>query len=78
MSARHRKAHPCPTATKTAFPDRVAAELALATIRAEYGRAPISDTIPKRAYRCECGKWHLTHFSESYADVAKRLAHNEG
>lgn len=58
MSRRHRKGHPCPTAAKTPYSDRIAAELALARIVAEPG--PPREKMPVRAYRCECGRWHLT------------------
>lgn len=58
MSKRHRRI--CPRATKTAFPDRIAAELALVAIREAYGRNPVADSVPVRAYQCTCKKWHLT------------------
>lgn len=64
MSKRHRRI--CPTATKTPFPDRAAADLALAQIKAERTRAPIGDTMPVRAYLCPCGKWHLTSKAVGY------------
>lgn len=74
MSKRHRHAHPCPSATKTPFVDEAAANEALEAIRFEYGRAPIGEKIPCRAYHCECGRWHLTSARLSHADIAKRLA----
>lgn len=74
MSKRHRHAHPCPTATKTAWPTQALAEEALEAIRAEHARAPIGEKIPVRAYRCECGAWHLTSARESYSEIAARLA----
>lgn len=58
MSRRRQKAHPCPTATKTAYSDRIAADLALARIVAEPG--PPREKMPVRSYRCPCGRWHLT------------------
>lgn len=58
MSKRHRR--PYPNATKTPFPDQVAADLALARIRDDRKRGPLSDREPVRSYQCECGKWHLT------------------
>ena len=66
MSKRHRR--PCPTATKSAFPDRIAADLALAVIRAEHERAPMTEKTPIRSYRCPCGKWHLTSLALAYSD----------
>lgn len=74
MSKRHRHAHPCPTATKTAWSTPELAEEALEAIRAEHDRAPIGEKIPVRAYRCECGAWHLTSARESYTEIATRLA----
>lgn len=68
MSRRHRRL--CPTATKTAFPDRIAADLALAEIQAEHDRAPVTEKVPVRSYLCPCGKWHLTAKRYSYDDVA--------
>lgn len=49
----------CPTPTKTSFRDRIAAELAVAKIGTH--RKPLMGRdSPCRAYRCPCGKWHLT------------------
>jgi hypothetical protein len=59
MSRRYRSAHPCPTATKTGYPDRETAERALASILEELARAPRAKR-PARTYRCTCGRWHLT------------------
>lgn len=70
MSKRHRRV--CPNATKTAFPDRIAADLALATIRAEYKRAPVAEKMPVRSYQCPCGRWHLTSQAKAYADQDAR------
>jgi hypothetical protein len=65
MSRRYAAAHPCPRATKTAYPDRETAELALVAILAEirdHGRQarPGAEKVPTRCYRCPCGRWHLT------------------
>lgn len=66
MSKRHRRV--CPSATKTAFPDRIAAEVALINIRAAYDRNPVGPGAPVRSYQCSCGKWHLTSQARPYAD----------
>jgi hypothetical protein len=67
MSKRHRR--PCPTATKTPFADRAAADLALAYIRSEVA-GPLKEKAPVRSYQCSCGKWHLTSQARAYADQA--------
>lgn len=59
MSRRFSKAHPCQTATKAAYPSREIAEDALTRIRTGVTRDE-RDKLPERAYRCECGAWHLT------------------
>lgn len=46
----------CPTPRKRRYRRKVTALLAIATIR----RHSDSDTVPVRAYRCRCGRWHLT------------------
>lgn len=65
MSRRRQKARPCPTAAKASYPDRLGAEIALARIVAEPG--PPREKTPIRAYRCECGRWHLTSMSKERA-----------
>lgn len=48
----------CPTPGKHRFRDRIAAELALATIhRKDKASRPKRE---RRAYPCPCGGWHLT------------------
>lgn len=59
MSRRRQKARPCPTATKHAYPDRIAAELDMHRIVAAHETT--REQLPVRAYRCECARWHLTH-----------------
>lgn len=71
MSKRRQHARPCPTSAKSSWGDRIAAELALASIRNDPG--PPREKMPVRAYRCSCGRWHLTSRALAYADVAKRL-----
>ncbi len=51
----------CPTPTKRAFRDADQAHARLATILAD----PKTPTLPRRAYECECGNWHLTHAEPS-------------
>lgn len=63
MSRRHRRA--CPTATKSAFGDEAAAKLTLAWVR-QYGDP--REKMPCRAYRCICGKWHLTSQAMAYRE----------
>lgn len=63
MSRRHRKAHPCPTAAKIGYSDRIAADLAMARILNSGG--PERGKLPVRSYRCECGRWHLTSMSKA-------------
>lgn len=46
----------CPTGYKRAFPTEDSAKIALSTIR----KVAITNEIPRRAYQCSCGKWHLT------------------
>ncbi len=58
MSRRHRSAHPCPTATKTGYPDEAAADAAMHRLREEY--AHVDTKLPCRSYKCKCGRWHLT------------------
>lgn len=65
MSRRHRNAHPCPTASKIGYCDRIAADLAMARIRTESGHGRAK--LPVRSYRCECGRWHLTSMSKERA-----------
>lgn len=67
MSRRFASAHPCPTATKTRYPDRIAADLALARIVAEAD--PLRPKKPVRSYRCPCGAWHLTSRGKSKTDA---------
>lgn len=67
MSKRFAKAHPCPTATKSAFPDQAAAEAALRYL-ADLPPRELDGPRPVRAYRCECGAWHLTSSQIAYAD----------
>ena len=48
----------CPTPWKRAYRDEIAAKLALASAQHKDGsRRPATET---RAYRCPCGRWHLT------------------
>lgn len=67
MSRRHAKAHPCPTATKSGWPDQASAEEALAYLRSQ---PPLSLDGPRpvRTYRCECGQWHLTSSAIPYSE----------
>lgn len=58
MSRRHRKAHPCPHATKTAYSTPEIAAAALAEILAVAPRD--GERRPIRTYRCSCLRWHLT------------------
>lgn len=67
MSKRHRRI--CPNATKTAFPDRAAAEVALVNIREAYGRNPVANSVPVRSYQCTCGRWHLTSQAMPYSAI---------
>ena len=48
----------CPTPTKHRFRDRIAAELALATIHRKDRASRVRRE--RRAYACPCGAWHLT------------------
>lgn len=75
MSKRRQHARPCPTATKTPFRDRIAAESAIARIRAEDN--PLRVKLPCRAYRCECGAWHMTSRERSEDDRGYRVAESE-
>lgn len=58
MSRRHAKARPCPNATKTAYPTKVAADAGLAAILAD--PQPWREKKPARSYLCRCQHWHLT------------------
>lgn len=58
MSRRRRQATPCPTASKTGYPDELTAKIIMARILVEPG--PARAKLPVRAYRCRCGRWHLT------------------
>ena len=58
MSRRRAKAHPCPTATKTGWGTQALAEEALAVILEQPDEW--REKLPCRAYRCPCGRWHLT------------------
>lgn len=69
MSRRFAKAHPCPTATKSSWPDQASADAALAYL-ATQPAAEFDGVKPARSYRCECGSWHLTSSRISYADRA--------
>lgn len=69
MSRRREKAHPCPTATKSSWPDEAAAVDALEHVAYEYSRAPVREKIPTRAYLCECGRWHLTSAPKEVHDA---------
>ncbi|WTW93591.1 hypothetical protein OG216_09485 [Streptomycetaceae bacterium NBC_01309] len=54
----------CPTTGKQRLGERKDAKLALAAARASRARAELmgltSTWVVVRAYRCECGGWHLT------------------
>ncbi len=52
----------CPTPTKKAYKDRIAALFAMSQIKT---RSP-SHKEESRAYECTCGKWHLTAKKEGY------------
>lgn len=58
MSRRREKAHPCPTAAKTAWGTQALAEEALAAILEQ--RDAWREKLPCRSYLCPCGRWHLT------------------
>ena len=67
MSRRFAKAHPCPTATKSSFPDQASADEAIAYLQAQPPRS-VDGPVPVRAYRCECGSFHLTSQRLAYED----------
>ena len=46
----------CPTPTKAKYTSKVLAEGAARTIKKD----PTRDDRPMFAYRCGCGRWHLT------------------
>jgi hypothetical protein len=49
----------CPTKGKHGWPTKFAAEQALAQIwRKGFKKGP--GRLPVRAYKCDCGDWHLT------------------
>jgi hypothetical protein len=47
----------CPSPTKVAYRDEVAAKIALADIT-RHGDARYNDV--RQVYHCRCGRWHLT------------------
>ena len=62
-----RAQHPqafCPTPQKRHYPDQRSAELALLDF---WQNAPLGKKELRRAYECECGKWHTTSKPESVA-----------
>lgn len=67
MSKRHRSAHPCPTATKSAWPDQASANAALAYL-ASIPPRELDGPRPVRSYRCACGAWHLTSSRIAYSE----------
>lgn len=67
MSRRHAKAHPCPTATKTAFGTKESADEALAYVQT-FPPAELGGKMPVRSYLCKCGAWHLTSSAIPYTE----------
>lgn len=67
MSRRFAKAHPCPTATKTRWPDEATAEAALAYL-SQQPPLSLDGPVPRRSYQCACGGWHLTSSVIPYAN----------
>lgn len=72
MSRRRAHAHPCPTATKTAYSSEEEAQRVLDYL-ATVPTFELDGPRPVRHYRCECRRWHLTSRSQSYAEIAERL-----
>lgn len=56
MSRRRAKQQLCPNIAKVGYDDEATARAALTRIETEHH----SEHIPNRAYRCRCGRWHLT------------------
>lgn len=67
MSRRFAKAHPCPTATKTPFPDEESADEAIRYV-GTFPPRELDGPMPRRSYRCACGAWHLTSSEIAYSD----------
>lgn len=67
MSRRFAKAHPCPTATKTSFPDKTTADDAIVYLRT-FPPRELDGAMPCRSYHCACGSWHLTSQALAYSE----------